>query len=80
MKRNPQKQKKSPKRKPKETLEEKVRRHLTDKTDVITDEDIRDAVVGAEGPVQAENPDEEIPKNKKTTPWDIMSEGYGEEA
>jgi hypothetical protein len=33
-------------RKKKETTHEKIIRHIQDKNDIITDEDIRDAIVG----------------------------------
>jgi hypothetical protein len=73
------------KKKPAETLKEKVRRHLTDKNDVITDDDIRNVVVGnPEGEKSFRVPGEEpkpepgdlIPPAKQTTPWNILSEGY----
>jgi len=61
-----------------ETLKEKIRRHFSDKNDIITDEDIRDIRVG-EVPVPApekENEEiaDEISKDKKITPWDILDE------
>jgi len=77
-----------PKRKKSETLKERIRRHIYDKNDVITDEDIRDAVAGEAVPketttetpltkeekIEAKKMEEEIPENKKKTPWDILSE------
>jgi len=70
----------------KDSLEEKIRRHLTDKNDKITDEDIRDVVVGqargtnvpeaeAGGKTINEQADEmqkEIPKDKKGGAWDVL--------
>jgi len=77
-------------RKSSETLRDKVQRHLHDKNDIITDEDIRDAIVGENDSEKAsritDQPSEhqqntskkgdEIPQNKNTTPWDVLSEGY----
>lgn len=67
-----------PKRKEGETLKEKIRRHFSDKDDIITNEDIRDIRVG-EVPVPAlekenEKIADEISKDKKITPWDILDE------
>jgi hypothetical protein len=84
------------KRKSPETLRDKVQRHLHDKTDIITDEDIRDAIVSENDSEKAsriteiteqttdrteenktsENTGSEVPENKQTTPWNILSEGY----
>ena len=69
--------------KKRETLKEKVRRHLRDKDHVITDEDIRDAVVG-EQEIREQQADadalakdiREEEKVKKTTPWDILDEDH----
>jgi hypothetical protein len=67
-----------PKRKKGETLKEKIHRHLNDKDDKITDEDIRNAIVGESAipdiEEEGEKMAEEVPKDKKTTPWDILSE------
>ena len=67
-----------PKRKKGETLKEKIDRHLQDKTDKITDEDIRDVKVGKDAipnlKKQSEEMAEEVPKDKNTTPWDILDE------
>jgi hypothetical protein len=68
---------KTPKRKKGETLDEKVQRHLKDKNDIITEEDLRDIVVGGITPAQEEESEEladELSKKKKTTPWDILDE------
>ena len=72
------------KRKPPETLRDKVQRHLRDKNDIITDEDIRDAIVGENDSEKASRIKEPIgnenetpgEQDKKTTPWNILSEGY----
>jgi hypothetical protein len=88
MKPNEKKERKPGKRKP--TLKEKVREHLQDKNHVITDEDLRDIVIGPEAvdldaqrekhPGEkirnaAEDLKNELPENKKNTPWDILDEG-----
>ena len=70
----------SPKRKKGETLDEKVQRHLKDKNDVITEEDLRDVVMKGITPAEEEESEEladeldELSKKKKTTPWDILDE------
>jgi len=68
----------APKRKNGETLKEKVHRHLHDKNDKITNEDIRDAIVGEEAVTDIEKKSnemtKEIPKDTQTTPWDILDE------
>jgi hypothetical protein len=78
------------KQKSPETLRDKVQRHLRDKNDVITDEDILDTIVGADDSEKssringeatgkneiAENTDNDNEKPKDTTPWNILSEGY----
>ena len=71
---------KTPKRKKGETLHEKVQRHLKDKNDIITEEDLRDIVVGGIAPAQEQQSEEladELSKKKKTTPWDILDEENG---
>jgi 3-deoxy-D-arabino-heptulosonate 7-phosphate (DAHP) synthase len=71
---------KQPKRKKGETLDEKVQRHLKDKNDVITEEDLRDVVIKGITSAEEEKSEEladqldELSKNKKTTPWDILDE------
>jgi hypothetical protein len=72
-------------KKPKEdeTLSDKVRRHISDKNDVITDEDIRDAKI--EEPELPPSPEEEnqapvseptSSDQRKENSWDILSEGF----
>ena len=68
-----------------ETLKDRVHRHLADKNDVITDEDIKSVEVGTADSEKAfrveesieevvpENPDA-LPTQKKGNPWDILSE------
>ena len=76
-------------RKKRPTTREKVRQHLLDKNHVITDEDLREVIIGPEAvnldaerqghPGEkienaAEEMQNEVPQNKKTTPWDVLSE------
>jgi len=62
-----------------ESLKEKVKRHLTDKHDVITEQDLKEVIVGVEA-VDLNNPDEptilaeDIPPKKVVTPWDVVDE------
>ena len=68
---------KTPKRKKGETLDEKVQRHLKDKNDIITEEDLRDVVVGGVTPAEEKEREEfadEFSKKKQITPWDILDE------
>ena len=75
---NEEKKPKSPKRKKGETLDEKVQRHLKDKNDIITDEDLRDVVIGGittqEEKKGEEMADDLAEKKTTTTPWDILNE------
>jgi hypothetical protein len=72
------KQKKSSPKKGK-TLKEKVQRHLRDKNDVITEQDLREVIIGVEA-VDLNNPDEptilaeDLPPKKIITPWDVVDE------
>jgi hypothetical protein len=66
-------------RKKGETIKEKIHRHLRDKDDIITDEDIRDAVAGSEYAKESEekvqddlNADESEEK-KNTSAWKIVN-------
>jgi hypothetical protein len=65
-------------------LKEKVRLHINDKTDKITEEDLRDVIVGTNA-VDLDNPDEpsitvkDIPDNKIVTPWDVLNKDDQEE-
>jgi hypothetical protein len=78
----PQKTKKT-----KSTLKDKVRKHITDINDVISDEDIRDAQIDTSTiKEEVEKKEEELEKNaevnegnekegkKKVTPWDVLDE------
>lgn len=76
-KKNEEKKPKQAKRKKGETLDEKVQRHLKDKDDIITDEDLRDVVIGEITPKEEKQSEEladELEKKKKITPWDILDE------
>jgi hypothetical protein len=61
------------------SLKERVKRHLTDKHDIITEQDLKDVVVGVEA-VDMNNPDEptilngDIQPNKMVTSWDVVDE------
>jgi hypothetical protein len=69
---------KKPKRKRNETAKDKVHRHLTDKDDKITDEDLRDVVVGVKAMSdQQDEPtitEEDLPKKTVVTPWDVLED------
>lgn len=62
-----------------ETLEEKVHRHLRDKNDIITEQDMKEIVVGVDA-IDTEKPDEpsilaeDIHPKKAITPWDLLDE------
>ena len=62
------------------TTEELTKRHMKDKNDKITDEDIRsiriDTSVNEDEPldIPKEHPHDVDKDNKKATPWDIISE------
>lgn len=77
--------KRTPKQKAKrETLEERVHRHLTDINSEITDDDIRSVKTELEvrsetNPENTEEKKDEIAPNtdnKQTTAWSELSEGY----
>lgn len=61
------------------TLKEKVQRHLADKNDVITEQDLKEVIIGVDA-VDLKNPDEpsvsaeDIPPKKTITPWDIVDD------
>ena len=79
MKEENKKDKKSPDVKKKQTTREKVRQHISDKNDVITDEDIRDAVVGAAETSHIREETKEIleqttKKKRKINPLDILED------
>jgi len=61
------------------TIKEKVQRHLRDKHDVITEQDLKEVIVGVDA-VDLNNPDEptilaeDIPPKKVVTPWDVVDD------
>ena len=70
---------KNSKHKKGKSLKERVKRHLNDKNDVITEQDLKDVTVGVEA-VDLNNPEEptilaeDVPPKKTITPWDIVGE------
>lgn len=59
------------------TLKERIQKHLTDKNDVITEEDIKNVKIGEETTEEktaAETDAEIIEKAKITSPWNVLSE------
>ena len=79
MKENSDRNPKKSKAKNGKSLKERVKKHLTDKNDVITEQDLKDVVVG-EDAVDLNNPDEptvlaeDVPPKKVITAWDIVDE------
>lgn len=59
-------------------LQARVRKHIADKNDVITDEDIKNIKVGddanPEDPEQAKKMADALTEKKITSPWTILSE------
>jgi hypothetical protein len=69
-----------------ETTKDRVRRHIEDKNDKITEEDLRDAMVGSDAadldnPVEPSITIHDIPKKEKNiiTPWDVLQKDDQEE-
>ena len=79
MKENAENKPKKPRGKKGKTLKEKVQRHLTDEDDVITEQDLREVIIGVDA-VDLKNPDEptilaeDIPRKKIITPWDVVDD------
>jgi len=79
MKADSNKNPKKSKTKKGKSLKERVKRHMTDKNDIITEQDLKDVVVGVEE-VDLNNPDEptilngDVEPNKMVTPWDVVDE------
>ena len=79
MKENSNRNPKKSKGKKGKSLKERVKRHLTDKHDIITEEDLKDVVVGVDA-VDLNNPDEptilseDLEPNKIITSWDVVDE------
>jgi len=72
-----QKPVKQPKRRKDETLEEKVHRHLKDKNDIITEDDLKNVKVEPitkREEAKSEKFADELSKKKKITPWNILDE------
>lgn len=75
---------KTPKRKNLKTLKERVRQHVTDKNDVITEDDLKNIPIGEDAfkaaqdlSADLENADDladTITERKATSPWTILSE------
>lgn len=59
------------------SLKEKIKRHIMDKNDVITEQDLKEVIVGVDAVdlKQQEEPTfdaEDIPPQKIISPWDIV--------
>ena len=80
MKENPEeKAKKSKPKKKGKTLKEKIQRHLSDKDDVITEQDLKEVIIGVDavdlkGQEEPTILEEDIPPKKIITPWDIVDD------
>jgi len=79
MKEAPKNKGKKPNPKKGKTAKEKVQRHLADKNDVITEQDLKEVIVGVEAVDLKEQEDrsllaEDIPPKKVVTPWDIVDD------
>ena len=61
------------------SLKERVKLHLTDETDVITEQDLKAVVVGVKA-VDLNHPEEptilyeDVPPKKIVTPWDVVDD------
>jgi hypothetical protein len=79
------KQDKAPSQNPKgsKSLKARVQKHLKDKNDVITEEDMKNIKVGAEendeDPENAKALAESLQKKKVTTPWDVLTDNDDKE-
>ena len=61
------------------TLKDRVKKHLTDKNDVITEDDIKNINVKAESEQKEDKEDakelkDAVESPKQTSPWNILSE------
>jgi hypothetical protein len=59
------------------TLKERIQKHLADRNDVITEEDIKNVKIGeetAEEKAAADTDAKVIEKTKLTSPWNVLSE------
>jgi len=78
MKQNPN-DKASTRKKVSKTLKARIQKHITDKNDVITDDDIKNVKVGVEsGSEEEQKAAKELANalnaKKQTSPWTILSE------
>jgi hypothetical protein len=79
MKEDSNKNPKKSKNKKEKSLKERVKRHLRDKHDIITEQDLKDVEVGVEA-ADLNNPDEptilneDLLPNKIITSWDVVDE------
>jgi hypothetical protein len=78
MKQNPN-DKASTQKKVSKTLKARIQKHITDKNDVITDDDIKNVKVGVESGSEEEQKSakelaDAIKTKKQTSPWTILSE------
>jgi len=79
MKQNSGEDAKKSKPKKGKTLKEKVQRHLTDKDDVITEQDLKEVIIGVDavdlkGQEEPTILEEDIPPKKITTSWDTVDD------
>lgn len=61
------------------SLKEKIQRHLNDKDDVITEQDMKEVEVGVNAAdlAEPEEPtimEQDIPPKKTITPWDVIDD------
>lgn len=58
------------------SLKERVKKHLTDKNDVITEEDMKNIKIGGEEGEEktAEELAKALEEKKQTSPWTILTE------
>ena len=79
MKENSNRNPKKSKVKKGKSLKERVKLHLTDQHDIITEQDLNDVVVGVEA-VDLNNPDEptilpgDVEPKKMITSWDVVDD------
>jgi hypothetical protein len=65
------------------SLKDRVQKHLKDKNDVITEEDMKNIKVGDdendEDPKNVKEFTESLQKKKVTTPWDVLTDNDDKE-
>ena len=68
----------TPRKRVSKDLKARIQKHITDKNDVITDDDIKNVKVGEETNEEDQNNAKDIAdaieEKKKTSPWTILSE------